>query len=116
MCSSDLVALVTSGLPEGLDPAAAAAEIARRFGELALELPRPASLIVSGGETLRALCEHRGADHLDLTGQIVPGVPVSVLHGGPWNGVRVVSKSGAFGKPPLLGRLLALSPSTEFCK
>lgn len=112
----DGVALVTSGLPEGLDPAAAADEIALRFGDLALALRRPASLIVSGGETLRALCERLGAERLDLTGQIVLGVPASILRGGPWDGVRVVSKSGAFGKPPLLGRLLAMSPSTEFCK
>lgn len=112
----DGVALVTSGLPEGLDAAAAAAEIAARFGDLALALRRPASLIVSGGETLRALCERLGAERLDLTGQIVLGVPASVLRGGPWDGVRVLSKSGAFGKPPLLGRLLAMSPSTEFCK
>lgn len=110
------VALVTPGLPEGPDPAAAAVEIARRFGALAATLPRPGSLIVSGGETLRALCESLGADHLDLTGQIVPGVPASILRGGRWDGVRVVSKSGAFGKPPLLGRLLAVSPSSEFCK
>lgn len=112
----DGVALVTPGLPEGLDPAAAAAEIARRFGGLAAALPRPGSLIVAGGETLHALCERLGAERLDLVGQISPGVPASILRGGRWDGVRVISKSGAFGAPPLLARLLATSSTTEFCK
>jgi len=33
-------------------------------------------------------------------------VPASVMRGGRWDGVRVVSKSGAFGDPGLLARLL----------
>lgn len=68
----------------------------------------PATLFVTGGETLRAACEALGADHLELVGQIVSGVPLSVLRGGRFDGVRVVSKSGAFGDRDLVKRLLAL--------
>ncbi|UKJ76624.1 four-carbon acid sugar kinase family protein [Azospirillum brasilense] len=42
----------------------------------------------------------------DLAGALLPGVPCSTLRGGAWSGVRVVSKSGAFGDPALLRRLI----------
>ncbi|WP_244439541.1 nucleotide-binding domain containing protein [Azospirillum baldaniorum] len=61
---------------------------------------------MSGGETLRALCGALGAGRLDLDGALLPGVPGSTLRGGAWDGVRVVSKSGAFGDPSLLRRLI----------
>ena len=44
----------------------------------------------------------------DLDGHILPGVPRSVLRGGRFDGVRVISKSGAFGERALLRCLLGL--------
>jgi hypothetical protein len=41
-----------------------------------------------------------------VTGEPLPGVPRSVLQGGCWDGAVVISKSGAFGDPGLLIRLL----------
>ena len=64
------------------------------------------TLIVSGGATLRDLCERLGATHLELDGQLEPGVPTSVLRGGTRDGQRIVSKSGAFGDRLFLARLL----------
>ena len=40
--------------------------------------------------------------YLVVDGQIAPGVPWSHIRGGMWDGVRVISKSGAFGAPDLL--------------
>ena len=40
-------------------------------------------------------------------GQVAPGVPRSILRGGAWDGVAVVSKSGAFGADSLWRDLLA---------
>jgi D-threonate/D-erythronate kinase len=40
---------------------------------------------------------------------MMPGIPTSVLRGGVWDGLRIVSKSGAFGDAGLLARLLAPS-------
>lgn len=108
-------AFAVPGLPEGLDPDDAARCIAALFDRLVAGLDRPGTLIVAGGETLRALCGSLGAERLDLIGQVVPGVPLSILRGGRWDGVRVVSKSGAFGGPSLLARLLARAPSSECC-
>jgi D-threonate/D-erythronate kinase len=47
-----------------------------------------------------------GARSLLVTDEPLPGAPRSVLRGGSWNGTVVISKSGAFGDPGLLIRLL----------
>lgn len=106
------VALVRPALPAGLARAEAAVRIAAAFTALVTHLAPPATLVVSGGETLHAVCRALGADRLDLIGQIAPGIPRSILRGGPWDGVGVVSKSGAFGDADTLTRLLADVPSS----
>lgn len=99
-------ALARVAIPVDVSREEAAKRVAREFGRLLDALTPPATLLVIGGETLRAVCEALGADHLELAGQIEPGIPVSVLRGGRFNGVRVVSKSGAFGDRELVKRLL----------
>jgi uncharacterized protein YgbK (DUF1537 family) len=101
------VALAQVALPEGTDRADAARCIDREFAALLGRLASPATLLVSGGETLRAVCVALAADHLELVGQRLPGVPRSTLRGGRFDGVCVVSKSGAFGTDDTLRRLLA---------
>lgn len=103
---ADGAALVSFVLADGLSRKAAAAAIRAAMGTLIAHLPAPATLVVAGGETLRALCETLGARCLDLIGSVTPGVPRSVLRGGRWDGVEIVSKSGAFGGPDLLLDLL----------
>lgn len=100
-------ALVSLALPDELHRAEAAARIAVALGALALALPPPGTLFVAGGETLRGLCVALGADRLDAVGQVEPGLPISVMRGGRWDGLRVVSKSGAFGGPTLWRDLVA---------
>lgn len=98
-------------LSAGTPRRAAAALIESRFAALLAGLGPPGTLLAAGGETLRGLCEALGADHLDVVGEIIPGVPRSILHGGRWDGVTVVSKSGAFGGPDLLKQLVAAAPA-----
>jgi len=100
------IALVTLALPQGLSGGEASERIASAFGALLRRLDPPGTLFVSGGETLRGLCTVIGAQRLDLDGQLLPGIPRSVMCGGLLDGVRVVSKSGAFGEPDVLRRLL----------
>lgn len=107
------LAMVRPELPAGLSREDAAQRIAAAFADLTGRLPPPATLLVSGGETLHALCRALKAQRLDLTGQILPGIPRAVLRGGPWDGVGVVSKSGAFGAPDLLRDLLFPSPKRK---
>jgi uncharacterized protein YgbK (DUF1537 family) len=73
-------------------------------------LEPPGTLVAAGGETLRGLCVALGAQCLEVQGSIQPGLPRSILRGGRWDGVTVVSKSGAFGSPGLLRDLLGTNP------
>lgn len=100
------VALVTADLPDGIDRAAARARIDALFADLAPRLPRPGLLFVSGGETLRALAGQLGIESLAITGEFLPGAPVSTLIGGGWNGLATLSKSGAFGAADFLEILI----------
>jgi len=102
------IALVSLDLPHGLPRDTATERIAATLHRVCAALPSPpGTLLVAGGETLRGLCLALGATSLALVGRIHPGLPRSILRGGPWDGVAVVSKSGAFGPPDLWRRLLA---------
>lgn len=100
------IVLVTLAHPDGTSRNAARTDNERRLARLLDRIPRPAMMIVSGGETLRAVANALGAEALDVEGEVETGVPISRLCGGRWDGVGVLSKSGAFGPPDLLERLL----------
>ncbi|MDL2407121.1 four-carbon acid sugar kinase family protein [Rhizobium calliandrae] len=100
------VAMVSLDLPTGLERDDAARRIEATFGGIARALPAPATLIVAGGETLRNLCSALDVTALRITGQAAPGLPRSMIVGGPWQGTTVISKSGAFGGPTLWRDLL----------
>lgn len=110
----DGIALVRATLPEGLGRSEVARRIEATFAALLARLSPPATLLVAGGETLRAVCLALRADRLELVGQLSPGIPRAILRGGAFDGVDVVSKSGAFGARDALARLLAeVSPSAQ---
>ncbi|HEY3145011.1 MAG TPA: four-carbon acid sugar kinase family protein [Dongiaceae bacterium] len=104
--ADDGVALVKFSLPERLPRAEAARRIAREMTTLIGALDPPGTLIVAGGETLKAVCVALGAQALQVAGRLVPGLPRSILQGGCWAGVDVISKSGAFGTRELWRDLL----------
>lgn len=102
----DRAVLAAFDLP-ALDRGEAARRIAHEMDRLIGALPAPGTLVCGGGETLRAVCDGLGATDLAVVGRIVPGVPRAVMVGGRWAGIDVVSKSGAFGDPDFLARLVA---------
>ena len=85
-------------LPPGLAPADAALRIAAWIGALGRHLDAPPVLTVVGGETFAALCRGLGASRLAVEGECEPGIPVSRMASGRWQGTACFSKSGAFGK------------------
>ena len=103
------IALASFALPADTPRAVAALQIGVQLDRLTATLDPPGTLIVAGGETLRRVCQSLGATSLQVEGCLVPGVPCSRLQGGRWNGVTVVSKSGAFGHPRLLRELLPVT-------
>lgn len=93
-------------VPPGMARAEASGHIAACFGRLLGALDPPGTLIIAGGETLRAVCRALAARRVDVDGQVAPGMPTGMLRGGSWDGVRLVAKPGAFGEPGLLAHLL----------
>jgi len=69
--------------------------------------PLQSSLIVTGGETLSLVLQATGADYLECVGEACLGVPVSLVRGGVWHGLALLSKSGGFGAPDLFSSLAA---------
>ena len=100
------VALVNLEAPSGASRAEVAECFSREIVALSRSIDPPGSLIVAGGETLRALTVAVGARALRLLGRLEPGIPKSVVEGGTWAGVEVISKSGAFGAADVLRKLL----------
>lgn len=100
-------AAIRVDVPTDTARAAAAEHIAATLSALATTIARPGTLLVTGGETLRGLCDAIGADHLVVTGEREPGIPIARMAGGLWDGLTVIAKSGGFGKPDFLARLLA---------
>jgi uncharacterized protein YgbK (DUF1537 family) len=98
--------LVSFRLAPGTPRTAAAQQIDAAIMRLVDRVGPPGTVVVAGGETLRSLCRAVGAHSLLVQGRLVPGVPRSIMQGGRWNGVTVVSKSGAFGHPSLLRELI----------
>ncbi|CAN1497801.1 Four-carbon acid sugar kinase, N-terminal domain containing protein [Rhabdaerophilaceae bacterium] len=106
LMARDGALFVTSHLDPGMDRVAARERIAERFAKMVEYLPPPALLFVSGGETLRELIIPLGGRGVEVFGEYEPGAPLSRLVDGVWDGVQVLSKSGAFGGPDFLVTLL----------
>jgi uncharacterized protein YgbK (DUF1537 family) len=103
---ADGVALVVLEAPRGASRADAAQCIAGEIMHLSRLIDPPGTLLIAGGETLKAQSIAVGARALQVLGRLEPGVPKSVIEGGSWAGVDVISKSGAFGPPDLWWKLL----------
>jgi uncharacterized protein YgbK (DUF1537 family) len=100
------VAFVALETPKPLSRGEAAKHFSDQLVVLAQAIQPPKTLIATGGETLRAHCIAVGALALQVQGRLEPGLPKSVIQGGRWDGVEVISKSGAFGPPDLWWKLL----------
>ena len=67
-------------------------------------LSRFGGLVVTGGETARAVLTRAGVSGLRIHGEVEAGVPLSSALGGV--GIPVITKAGAFGDPMTLVRCL----------
>jgi uncharacterized protein YgbK (DUF1537 family) len=89
-----------------LSESAASLAIEAMLARILPKLDKPDAIFVMGGETLHACCEALSAHSLVVRGSYAPGIPVSTIEGGPWDGVTVLSKSGAFGGADTLSNLI----------
>lgn len=80
-------------------------EIARGLGQAtraALDKSRlgthDLALIIIGGDTTLGIFDSLGVEGLEIEGEILDGAGVGHLLGGDWQGLKVSTKAGAFGK------------------
>jgi uncharacterized protein YgbK (DUF1537 family) len=91
-----------------------AAQIADALGALAasaLDTGLPKAVILTGGDTARAVCRHLGATGIRLLDEFEPGVPVGRLVGAA--SLLTATKAGAFGTPDTLVKALGILRGTS---
>lgn len=74
--------------------------IARHLGMIAADLVEcgVAGLFLTGGDTAVSVCRALGTSSMKVQGEVAPGIPFGCLHTGPFAGLKVVTKAGAFGQ------------------
>ena len=91
------VALTTVGLH---DCALGQRHVAALLGRIAAAPgvgDRVGGLVLTGGEVAAAVCAALGAETLRLGGELLPGIPWSVVEGGVATGALIATKAGSFG-------------------
>jgi uncharacterized protein YgbK (DUF1537 family) len=73
---------------------------------IAPRLSQVGGLIVTGGETARAILDQAGISGLRMQGEIEPGAPIGVSTGNI--AIPVITKAGAFGDRTTLKRCRAI--------
>lgn len=111
--ASQPVLVLTFDFPPGTPRARAGRMLTRALARVLSAMPRPGGLFSSGGDTTFRLLDVLGTHRLRVEAELLDGVPLSRLEGGQWNGLPLVTKSGAFGGPCTLMLLLdaLLAPS-----
>jgi 4-hydroxythreonine-4-phosphate dehydrogenase len=72
----------------------------RRLGRLVAEAAPHAHLVLTGGETARAVLAARGIGEYTLRGEVEPGVPFGMAR----DGTLICTKAGSFGSADTLAR------------
>jgi D-threonate/D-erythronate kinase len=107
--------LITVGSGRGKGEQADAADwrrtaesIVKALGQLVagiLRAVRPGLLFLTGGDTADAVLTAVEVDRVEIIGEIIAGVVEGTLAGGALEGLRVVTKAGAFGQKETLVHL-----------
>jgi uncharacterized protein YgbK (DUF1537 family) len=65
------------------------------------------SIVVVGGDGASALLGEVGSRAIELTSQLLPGVPLGNIHGGQFHGMTIATRSGGFGNSAHLIEILS---------
>ncbi|MBX6771019.1 MAG: four-carbon acid sugar kinase family protein [Chloroflexi bacterium] len=93
----------------GADPIEIARRLVAALGQVtrrAIEERPPAALVLTGGDTARAVVLALGAGGIEICEEVAPGVPAGIIEQGLWNGLPLVTKAGGFGPPEALAVVL----------
>jgi uncharacterized protein YgbK (DUF1537 family) len=100
-CRGTVSLLTTPEMPAAAVPQQAAQALAQAAVSW-LQSHAIDGIVATGGDTLDSLLAVLGAQGVDLEQPLAPGVPLGRIAGGPWAGLRIVSKAGGFGAPDAL--------------
>lgn len=99
--------------PARIAPGSGAEALAKTFaqklaalGKECLRKRRFGTLVLFGGDGSAALLDTLGVKALRVVRAIAEGVPLAVVEGGSFDGLTVITKSGGFGAPDLLCRMM----------
>jgi uncharacterized protein YgbK (DUF1537 family) len=67
---------------------------------------RLGGLVLTGGDLAMGVCGRLRASALSIQEEVLPGIPCSTLMGGPFQGLRLVTKAGGFGEREALLQIL----------
>lgn len=84
-------------------------KIAESLGDIVKRLYndiKPVTFVATGGDTAFQICDFLGSDGMELTDEIVPGVPIGILREGIADGNSMVTKSGSFGEEDTLVKVI----------
>jgi uncharacterized protein YgbK (DUF1537 family) len=100
--SSDEIVAMTKdkGSSLSLSSQQTAEAIASALGEICRQIALNVTLsglVLTGGDTAVSCCSRLSANGIVVVQEVAPGIPVGMLKGGPCDGLRVVTKAGAFG-------------------
>lgn len=98
---------------ESINPDQASLLLKRHAAQLAADLPKPAQLIVVGGDTLLGLCRATRVEALLTRPSVRNGWGCACLQGGIWDRVPCYSRSGAFGGADDLFEMIRLLNGSE---
>jgi uncharacterized protein YgbK (DUF1537 family) len=99
-------------------------KVAKVIGEVALSVLkesrvgiRDTALVLTGGDTAFSVLSLLKIDGMEIDGEILEGIVIGHLIGGKWDGLKVVTKAGAFGKEDALEKIVRMietgSPLTK---
>ena len=104
--------------PERLEPRSGVSVQARITNELAVMTRHALAvsgmpigsliLVATGGDTAMAILQALNAGELHILGQVIEGIVMSRLAGGAYEGLRVVTKAGAFGEDDALEKIIEI--------
>jgi uncharacterized protein YgbK (DUF1537 family) len=108
------------GLSFGLSSKQTAEVVANAFGTLCREVATNVTLsglVLTGGDIALSSCSLLSAKGIAVVQEVAPGIPIGQLQGGPCDGLRVVTKAGAFGAEDALCKAIDdLKQSAERAK
>ena len=68
-----------------------------RLSRRILEQTEVSGMFVTGGDTALGVMMHLGAEGSTILAELLVGIPLIAVKGGPFDGLRLVTKAGAFG-------------------